>query len=164
MIHGGFGAVAATALFALTMLYNGGAAELKRVYDPYKKSRPAAVFCGHVLDAVEKTGVDLLVSDNRRRLAECMWYGGLGEERIAVWNPDGAPNNHYELVASLQAGDQRDMLLIVQNDKGQNIARAFDEFWLVEEGEDQVFADRAYPYQIWRVQGFTGYPDQAEAQ
>jgi len=160
-LHGAIGLVAATAFLGLSVYYATGANEKARAYDPFKKSRPAAMFCGHVLQEMEKTGIAVLVSDNRRRLAECMWYGGFGEERIAVWNPDGVPNNHYEMVASLQAGDDREMLLIVQHHGGAEIARAFSESMLLEEGEDQVYADRAHPYQIWRVRGFLGYPGAA---
>ncbi len=158
VLHGLIGVVATAAFLLATVLYAEDAAGMKRSYDPFKKSRPAAAFCGHVLAAMEETGVETLVSDNRRRLAECMWYGGFGVERIAVWNPDGVANNHYEMVASLRVGDNRDMLLIVQGGDGAKIAAAFGEHSLLKEGEDQIYINRAEPYQIWRVRGFKGYP------
>lgn len=158
LIHGAFGAAAMIAFTSLAALYHSDAANLKRSFDPFKKSRPAEAFCDHVTDAMEVTGVEILVSNNRRRLAECMWHGGFGVEGIAVWNPSGEVHNHYEMVASLQEGDAREMLLIVQNAKGGKIAAAFAESELLEEGKDQIFVDRAHPYQIWRVKGFEGYP------
>ncbi len=158
LIHGAIGVSAMIAFTGLAALYHSDAANLKRTFDPFKKSRPAAEFCGHVARAMEETGINVIISNNRRRLAECMWHGGFGVEGIAVWNPSGEVHNHYEMVASLRQGDTREMLLIVQNHKGGKIAAAFAESELLEKGKDQTFIDRAHPYQIWRVKDFTGYP------
>ncbi len=160
VVHGAIGAVVALAFLAVSALYADRAIALKRSYDPFKKSRPASEFCGHVINAMEETGIGVLVSNNRRRLAECMWHGGFGVERIAVWNPKGGARNHYEMVASLTQGDNREMLLILQSSKGGKIAKAFRESEFVAKGDDQTYADRAHAYQIWRVKGFMGYPDQ----
>jgi len=158
LAHGAIGAAATLLFLGATAFYAEDAGRLKRAYDPFKKSRPAVMFCGHVLDEMKATGVKVLVSDNRRRLAECMWHGEIGVDRIAVWNPEGGAHNHYEMVASLTPGDEREMLLIAQNADAARIAAAFREHALLAEGEDQVYADRVEPYQIWRVRGFNGYP------
>jgi hypothetical protein len=85
-----------------------------------------------------------------------MFYGGLGWDEVAIWNPDLAPDNHHELVATLQPGDQREMLLVVQHD-AVAMAHHFDEAREIDSGSLETHIDRSVPFSIWAVRGFRGY-------
>ena len=152
----GVGIVASLALWSAAGLYAGQADRLTRRLDPFRQMRISAPFCALVLGAMAEEGAGVLLSDNRRRLSECMFYGGLGWDRVAIWNPDGRPDNHHELVATLAPGDQRQMLLVVRRGAAA-IAHHFDKAREIESGAVATHIDRAVPFSIWVVRGFKGY-------
>jgi hypothetical protein len=152
----GVGVVASLALWTVAGLYSGQAEGLTRRLDPFRQMRISEPFCELVLGTMAEEGAGVLLSDNRRRLSECMFYGGLGWDEVAIWNPDLDPDNQHELVASLQAGDQREMLLVVRRGAAA-IARHFDEAREVDSGALDTHIDRSVPFEIWAVRGFKGY-------
>ncbi|SES92632.1 ArnT family glycosyltransferase [Oceanicella actignis] len=152
------GAVAAAAVLAAGALYDLAGPSLPRRFDPFKKMRDGAPLCERALTALEEEGADALASNDRRRLSECMYLGGLGLADIAVWDPDGAPSNHFEMTSRLEPGDARVMVLVIQNpEQAARIARRFARAELWEEGAFATHADRSVAYGIWIVQGFRGY-------
>ncbi len=103
-------------------------------------------------------GAEVLLSDDRRRLSECMCLGELTWDDVAVWNPDLIPENHHELVATLRPGDQRPMLLAVMSpEDAREIAGRFVEAREIETGAFRTHADRSFGYSLWAVRGFRGY-------
>ena len=152
----GIGVVASLALWTMAGLYAGQAEGLTRRLDPFLQMRISAPFCDLVLGTMDEEGAGVLLSDNRRRLSECMFYGGLGWDEVAIWNPDGRPDNHHELVATLHSGDQREMLLVVRRGAAA-IAHHFDAAREIESGSLETHIDRAVPFSIWVVRGFKGY-------
>ncbi len=152
------GAAAFVALLGLAAAYSWDAQDLPRAYDPFKKMRLGGPFCERALAALEGEEADALLSNDRRRLSECMFEGGLTLSDIAIYDPDGTPSNHYELEARLQKGDRRRMVLAVQNPiLGEEIAARFDSAELMDEGSFATHADNASGYAIWVVEGFRGY-------
>jgi hypothetical protein len=85
-----------------------------------------------------------------------MFYGGLSWDEVAAWNPDDTIDNHHELFARLQPGDQREMLLVVRRG-GAQIAHHFDEIREIDSGILETHIDRSVPFEIWVVKGFKGY-------
>lgn len=152
------GAMAAMALYAAAAGYAAAPLELPRGPDPFKKMRIAEPFCERALGVMAEEGAEILLSDDRRRLSECMFLGGLTWDDIAVWNPELIPHNHAELVSTLRPGDQRAMLLAVMSPAvGRTISRHFDEAREIETGEIRTHTDRAFGYSLWVVQGFREY-------
>jgi hypothetical protein len=152
----GIGVAASLVLWSAAGLYAGQPEALTRRLDPFRQMRLSEPFCELVLGIMGEEGVDVMLSDNRRRLSECMFYGGLGWDEVAIWNPDQLPDNHHELVASLQSGDQREMLLVVRA-RARQVVHHFKESREVETGAIETHKDRAVPFSIWVVQGFKGY-------
>ncbi|MEM1385379.1 MAG: glycosyltransferase family 39 protein [Pseudomonadota bacterium] len=152
----GFGAAAAVAIWGLAWAYGSHALALPRGPDPFKKMRLSEPFCELALGAMAEEGVAALLSNDRRRLSECMFLGGLGWDEIAVWNPDGLADNHHELVSALRPGDRRPMLLAVLAG-ADAMTRAFEQARPIDEGRFRTHADRDFPYALWVVEGFRGY-------
>jgi 4-amino-4-deoxy-L-arabinose transferase-like glycosyltransferase len=150
------GVAASLALWIVAGLYAGQAEGLTSRLDPFRQMRISEPFCELVLGTMSEEGAGVLLSDNRRRLSECMFYGGLGWDEVAIWNPDAAPANHHELVATLYPGDQREMLLVVHKGADE-MARHFDEARVVESGFLETHIDRSVPFSMWIVRGFKGY-------
>ncbi|MEM0987777.1 MAG: glycosyltransferase family 39 protein [Pseudomonadota bacterium] len=154
----GIGALGAAALYAASWAYATMPGELPRGPDPFKKMRLSEPFCGAALAALGEEGAEVLLSYDRRRLSECMFLGGLTFQDVAVWNPGLTPNNHHELVATLQPGDERPMLLAVMHlPAARAIADRFDEAREVETGTFQTHQGRTFSYSVWFVRGFRGY-------
>ncbi|MDT8344970.1 MAG: glycosyltransferase family 39 protein [Thermohalobaculum sp.] len=154
----GLGAVSLAAVVGLAWAYAVMPLDLPRAGDPFKKMRLSEPFCALALGAMAEEGAQVLLSDDRRRLSECMFEGGLTWDDIAVWNPGLNPHNHHELVATLRPGDDRPMLLAVQRGAAA-IAGRFIEAHEVDAGTFPTHADRDSPYQLWVVQGFRDYRD-----
>lgn len=152
------GALAATLLYAAAWAYAAFPLDLPRAADPFKKMRLGEPFCEAALGQMAEEGAEIVLSDDRRRLSECMFYGGLTFDEIAVWNPDLIPQNHHELVSTLRPGDERPMLLAVMSPvAAESIARHFEDAREIETGTIQTHSDSDFTYAIWFVQGFRGY-------
>ena len=152
----GIGVAASLTLWTAAGLYAGQADALTRRLDPFRETRLSEPFCELALGTMNEEGMGVLLSDDRRRLSECMFYGGLGWEQVAVWNPDGEAGSQHELVASLRPGDDRQMLLAVTGE-GRGLARHFAEAREIESGRLATHIDRWVPFSLWVVRGFQGY-------
>jgi len=156
--QGAIGAAAAVMLYAAAWAYAGMAPDLPRAWDPFKKMRLSEPFCSAALAAFAEEGAEVLLSNDRRRLSECMFLGGLTFEDVTVWNPDILPENHHEMVATLTPGDERLMLLAVTHAPvAKAIAARFEDAREIETGAFETHKDQAYEYAIWAVRGLRGY-------
>jgi hypothetical protein len=152
------GAVAAMALYGAAWGFSAAPLDLPRGLDPFKKMRIGEPFCALALGLGAEEGAEILLSDDRRRLSECMFLGGLTWDDIAIWNPELAPENHHELVSTLRAGDQRPMILAITSaERARAIAAHFETARHIETGTIRTHADSTFEYSIWAVEGFRGY-------
>ena len=157
-VQAGIGALGALLLYGAAWAYHAMPTDLPRGPDPFKKMRLGEPFCGPALAAMGEEGAEVLLSNDRRRLSECMFLGGFGFEGIAVWNPNLNPKNHHELVATLFPGDERTMLLAVMSeDVARAIASRFEDVREIDTASFQTHDGRSFTYSIWAVQGFKGY-------
>lgn len=153
----GIGAAAAVLIAGTSFVYAHWGTGLPRVADPWKKMRLSGPFCEAAIAAMEETGIATLLSDDRRRLAECAFLAGLAPGDLRIWNPTGRVTNQLEMAASLSAADTGPMLLILLNREGEVQAARFAEARRVAGGEFATHADRTDSYAIWAVAGFRGY-------
>ncbi|MEL6477087.1 MAG: glycosyltransferase family 39 protein [Pseudomonadota bacterium] len=143
------------AVWALAVLHAQGP-DWPRASDPFKKMRLGEPFCDRALAAMTEEGAEVLLSNDRRRLSECMFMGGLGWDDVAMWNPDLAPSNHHQLVATLYEGDERSMLLATLG-PGDALAARFETAELIDQGRFPTHSDRDGGFHLWLVSGFRGY-------
>lgn len=157
-VQAAVGALGAVVLYGAAWAWHTMPLDLPRGPDPYKKMRLGEPFCAPVLAAMDEHAAEILLSNDRRRLSECMFLGGFGFEGVAVWNPDGYPKNHHELVSSLQVGDERVIVLATMSEaSARAMAARFETAREVETGTFPTHKGREYEYAIWVVQGFRGY-------
>ena len=152
------GVIAAALFYIAAWAYAAFPLDLPRAADPFKKMRIGEPFCEAALGQMAEEGAEVLLSNDRRRLSECMFYGGLTLDDIAVWNPGLVPHNHHELVSTLRRGDDRPMLLAVMSPSAaRTIAGHFEHAHRIETGTFQTHSGSQFAYSIWFVQGFRGY-------
>ncbi|MEM8742861.1 MAG: glycosyltransferase family 39 protein [Pseudomonadota bacterium] len=159
LFQAGSGVLAAVLLWSAAALYSGYATDLPRLPDPYKKMRLGEIVCETVVTAMEETGAEIILSSSRGRLAECSWTAGLSPGQIQVWNPAGRIANHYEMTSSLTIAQTAPMILVELGSAAPQIAARFERAEPMLAGEAVTHLDRAYPYQVWLVEGFRGYAD-----
>jgi 4-amino-4-deoxy-L-arabinose transferase-like glycosyltransferase len=150
------GALGMLLIYAAAIGYATRGTALPAFADPFLKTRIEPTFCDKVLPAMQAEGATVLLSNLRYQLSECMFYGRLGWDQVAIWNPRGDVRNQFELVDSLKPGDDRRILLALLDD-GSGIARHFTESRQLASGTIRTHRNRAYHYEIWVVQGFQGY-------
>jgi len=157
-VQAAVGVVAVVAVFLLGGVYDLWGRDLPRFADPFKKMRNGGPFCEAALSAMEGEGAQVLLSNDRRRLSECLFEGGMGFRDVAVWDPDGVPSNHFEFRSRLAPGDDRVMLLAVESEEqGREIAEHFAWAVPVGSGRFDTHSDRSVNYVLWAVEGFQGY-------
>ncbi|RMF39935.1 MAG: phospholipid carrier-dependent glycosyltransferase [Alphaproteobacteria bacterium] len=151
------GIIAAVLIWGAAGVYAIWGTGLPRAPDPFKKMRVSGPLCERVLTGMEEAGADMLLSPDRRRLAECAWMGGLDIAQIRVWNPAGQITNHYEMVASLADAETGAMIFFTVRGDGSEVAARFAEAELLDRGHIDTHSDWGFDYAIWRVEGFRGY-------
>ncbi|MEC9434104.1 MAG: glycosyltransferase family 39 protein [Pseudomonadota bacterium] len=157
-LHAWIGGAALAGVLALGAVYSVWATDLPRAGDPFKKMRIGGPFCEAALSAMEGEGADALLSNDRRRLSECLFQGGLDFTDAAIWDPDGRVSNHFEFRSRLEPGDARLFLLAVEGEAlGEDIAGRFLSAEPLGTGEFRTHEDRAVSYSLWLVEGFEGY-------
>lgn len=158
-LHGGIAAAAVAGVLGLGAVYSAWGTSLPRLYDPFKKMRVGDPFCELALGAMEAEGAEALLSNDRRRLSECLFVGGLGFGDAAIFRPGAeAPRNHFEFRSRLKAGDRRLMVLAVEGEaEAERIARHFEGATFLGSGRIPTHADRDAGYALWLVEGFAGY-------
>lgn len=152
------GVVGAVALYVATAAYALAPLSLPRSGDPFKKMRIGEEFCAVTFAAMAEEGAEAILSEDRRRLSECMFLGGLLWQDIAVWNPDPWPENHHELVATLQPGDERLLIIATMSSAAaEQMASRFEEARRIDSGTIDTHSDAGFGFALWVVQGFRGY-------
>lgn len=135
--------------------------ELPRIADIFKKMRPGPAVCERALPL--RDGRPLFSAD-RRLLADCMFMAKLGVDDIRIFT-GGAPGNHYQLVAPLEAGDGEPLLLVHAGPRSyiDGVLRLFDKVEILDEGAIPLHADRSTDYVIAAVQGYLSPPGDEDA-
>ncbi|MEM1313115.1 MAG: glycosyltransferase family 39 protein [Pseudomonadota bacterium] len=152
------GAALFAAVWTLGVVYAFAGDALPRTPDPFKKMRIGGPFCELALNAMESEGAEVFLSNDRRRISECQFYGGLTFEDVAVFSPDAVANNHVEFRSRLEAGDPRPMVLAVESAvEARRIAALFETAEAVGQGAFATHSDRETGYSLWYVEGFKGY-------
>ena len=152
------GVLAAVFVYVAAAAYAYAPQSLPRSADPFKKMRIGPEFCASALAAMGEEGAEAILSNDRRRLSECMFLGEILWQDIAVWNPDPWPDIHHELGATLQPGDERVLILAtLSRDAAVYISKRFRDAREIETGTIQTHKNTVYSYSIWVVQGFKDY-------
>ncbi len=91
-----------------------GVEYLPRKLDPVRKLRGWRDF-GEEIKALraEHPGAFLLF-DDRKAMAEALFYADATLDDAIMWDPDGRPNNHYELLTDLEDARGQPVLLIAR--------------------------------------------------
>lgn len=127
--------------------------------DPFRKNR-AAPELGERIETLRGAwpgSPPEVLFDHRRVMATSLFYAGLPLAESYMWNPDGVPGNHYELVRDLAKAPEQPLLLVSVEAEPKHILARFERAEPIENLEIRTHPERAEPYSFWRLEGFRGY-------
>jgi 4-amino-4-deoxy-L-arabinose transferase-like glycosyltransferase len=110
-----------------------------------------------VASEMAKDGPIRLLTDDRALTARLLYYAHVAPGGYVVWNPDGRPNNQYELVASLKPGDRGPFLLVTDSPVADDIPPHFDQASPAAMVETPLFTGAKRRFFLYRLSGFRGY-------
>lgn len=139
---------AVPALLHYDALIGGGA------WDPFRRMRGWDDVGAYVSRlAAENPGAAIL-ADERKTIAQLMYYVRPHPFDAVKWNPGGRVGDHYELTTDIEAAAHRPMLLVTRRPDPEAIARSFAAarpLGAVESGPRR--------FDVYRLDGFLGYAE-----
>jgi 4-amino-4-deoxy-L-arabinose transferase-like glycosyltransferase len=112
---------------------------------------------GAVASEMAKDGPIRLLTNDRSLTARLLYYAHVAPGNYAVWNPDGFPNSHYELVASLKPGDRGPFLLVANSPLADEIPQHFEQASPAGMIDVPLFTGAKRRFFLYRLSGFRGY-------
>jgi hypothetical protein len=99
-----------------------------------------------------------LLTADRTLTSDLLYYAHVPPGGYAAWSPDPRPQNEYERVARLQAGDPGPFLLVLADDAdASQIARHFSTVGPEKEVTVHLWTGSERHFQLVRLQGFRDY-------
>jgi len=127
--------------------------------DALARLRGAPELGARVAAALERHPDARLLLEDRRLMALCLFYADVPLARAAKWNPDAVTDNHYDLVAGLEAGAKGRFLLVSGATRPAHIVARFAEVTELQPVVVRTHADRERRHRLFVLAGFTGYAD-----
>ena len=101
----------------------------------------------------------LLLADGRHIIAPLTYYlyRELGPVKVFKWNPDGKPDDHYELITDMTRHLGEDFLLVTDQEDIGAVERYFVSSRLTRELDIPIYSDFYRKYYVYLLTGFKGY-------
>ncbi|MGH8610915.1 MAG: hypothetical protein ACREYF_02430, partial [Gammaproteobacteria bacterium] len=84
-------------------------------------------------------------------------YRELRPVQVFKWNPDGKPNDHYELITDMTRHVGEDFLLVTEQEDMGAIKTHFASSKLTHELEIPIYSDSYRKYYVYLLTDFKGY-------
>jgi 4-amino-4-deoxy-L-arabinose transferase-like glycosyltransferase len=131
--------------------------ELSRSTDPFtwmKGWRALGAEMQTILRQHPDTG---LLSDDRRTLAEVIYYIRPQSVDAAIWNPGGRVSDHYRLTADIKDSLHKDFIFVTQNTPDRALLSRFGETSELARIDIPLYAGHGRHYRVYRLRDFKGY-------
>ncbi len=98
-----------------------------------------------------------LLSDDRRTLAELIYYIRPHPFDAVIWNPSGRISDHYRLTADIKGSLHKNFIFVTQNAPQNALLRRFEVVREIARIEVPLYPHQALHYRVYRLQNFMGY-------
>ena len=98
-----------------------------------------------------------LLFDDRKVMAEMLYYTRPHPFDAVMWNPKGQRNNHYEMTTDLSAMVGDDLLYIIKHDWPGRAATSFSESKLIATFRSRAYTGDALELRAYLLEDFKGY-------
>lgn len=152
-----FNALAGVAIYhygAVAMAFGLPLSQKTDAYAAMKGWRELGQRVGEILANHPGAG---LASDNRRLLAELVYYVHPHPLDAVIWNPTGKISDHFRLTADLRDGTHESYLFVADEADANTLRPHFAEVTELDAVEVRVHADLALRHRVFLVRDFQGY-------
>ena len=98
-----------------------------------------------------------LLFDDRKVMAEMLYYTRPHPFDAVMWNPKGQRNNHYELTTDLAGLEGENLLYIIKHDWPDRAATSFSDSTLIATFRSRAYTGDALELRAYLLADFQGY-------
>ena len=131
--------------------------ELGRKSDPYSRVRGWKELGARVSEVMKKYPGAKLLCDDRKVMAELIFYVRPHPFDAVIWNPDRTLRDHYEMTTDLQKHLGEDFVFVTRRQAIPDVARRFASARRVETIEIPLYKDYKMVFYVYYLKDFKGY-------
>lgn len=131
--------------------------DLKRKYDPYHRLVGWKELGNQVEKIWQKYPETKLLFDDRKTMAELIYYVHPHPFDALKWNPNHTLNDQYELDRSLKKSQKQDFLFVTERKEIPDVEASFQEVKRVKHIVLPLYVDYEGKYDVYLLKGFQGY-------
>ena len=134
-------------LIPLSGVYNFG-------IDPYKKNRGWADLGVEITNIYTSYPSAVLVTDDRRGMAEALYYMKNKPQKWVRWNADGYIHDHYELVTKHNDLKSEIGLMVSSEPSNKHFVLSFEKVTFLKKIYRVEAKDKNKEYKVWLLEGY----------
>ena len=134
-------------LIPLSGVYNFG-------IDPYKKNRGWADLGLEITNIYTSYPSAVLVTDDRRVMAEALYYMKNKPQKWVRWNADGYIHDHYELVTKHNDLQSEIGLMVSSEPSNEHFVLSFEKVTFLKNIYRVEAKDKNKEYKVWLLEGY----------
>ncbi len=131
--------------------------ELTRKSDPYKRVLGWRELGGEVSKLMKEHPGAKLLSDDRKTMAELIYYIDPHPFDAVKWNPRHTLLDHYELTTDMQKHIGEDFIFVTKRAKIDRVASRFESAELLKKIVIPLYKDYKMVYYVYYLKHFKGY-------
>lgn len=128
-------------------------------HDPYRRMRGWDDLGQQLSGFLAENPRAVLLSDDRRLMAEMLYYVRPYPVDAIKWNATRSIRDHYDLTTDIATVADRPMLLVTRRADADHVAPFFASSRRLGRIEATPYEGLTLRYPVYRLDGFRGYPD-----
>ena len=122
--------------------------------DPYKKNRGWSDLGSQVNEIYRVYPDAVLVADDRRVLAELLYYMDIKPKKWIRWNADGIIHDHYELITNHADLDSKIGLIVSSEVDNLHFKSSFEKTTFLKSLVRPMGSNKVREYKVWLLEGY----------
>ncbi|WP_200762315.1 ArnT family glycosyltransferase [Nitrosophilus alvini] len=131
--------------------------ELTSKTDPYKRVLGWKELGEEVSKILKEYPDAKLLCDDRKTMAELIYYVRPHPFDAVIWNPKGKMKNHYDLTTDMQKHIGENFIFVTKRRSIGDVASRFEKAKKIGSVKIRLYKDFSRVYHIYYLQGFKGY-------
>ena len=127
--------------------------------DPYRRMRGWDDLGRQLSGFLSENPRAVLLADDRRLIAEMLYYVRPNPVDAVKWNASGSVRDHYDLTTDIAAVAGRPMLLVTRRSDADHVSPYFAQSRRLGAIEATPYEGFTLHYPVYMLNGFLGYPD-----
>lgn len=107
----------------------------------------------HANSGINGMPYSAVITNDRLTFGELLYYAPELDVPLRIWDANGIPQNHFELIAPLTQDDADLVLLVGRGRRVERIVERFDSAEFLDTLEIDIGIDQPRTYELWVVRG-----------